>query len=463
MVKRNQPLPSLEHRTARIGLIFCLGISVVWAASLFIGYTTAVTILTVAGLAATLIGLVNPTIGLFGIGILCTLDPFTRTYLLTGGLLRWNTFNYLLLLMMVANIPTLIQQRDIHTRTLQALTFLMGIQLVYSADFTNGILSLLNIISVFGLTLVFRLSAGNNAAFLWLGMTSGLCATFAGVLFQLQVDRLPYINPNAYSYVPLAGLFAVCIGFRFAPQQSRSQLALAALAMSTMALCFLSTSRGAMLISLACFAYLILQTSGFVVRFAVGVMTVLIAAATFLVFSETGGESLRRVTRLLDDDLSAAERTSGRSDMALAGVSVFLENPMGVGTGGFKHAFSRMPGRSRVTGKRRNAHSAWVMTLAENGAVGFLLLLFYVSSYFFEGWRLRNWRMFDLGLLLTLSIAATFVTREFQGKGVWMLAAAGTILMSECSKMDSRLQAAKTARLAATRMRYASSAAGVRP
>ena len=72
-----------------------------WAASFVIGFENALTILVLVGFAAAVVGLRSPAIGLLGIGMLATLDALTRVFLLSGGLLRWNTLNYWLLLSLI--------------------------------------------------------------------------------------------------------------------------------------------------------------------------------------------------------------------------------------------------------------------------------------------------------------------------------------------------------------------------
>ncbi len=70
---------------------------VVFAASPFVGLTASVAALTAASYAALPFARRAPTLALLGVATLCTLEPFTTSLLLTGGLLRWNTFNYVLL------------------------------------------------------------------------------------------------------------------------------------------------------------------------------------------------------------------------------------------------------------------------------------------------------------------------------------------------------------------------------
>src|SRR5438552_19017408 len=64
-------------------------ILVCWGASFVIGFKAALAILTVCGFAAAIVGVVDPVIGLLGIGMLCTLDPLSQSFLFTGRLWRW--------------------------------------------------------------------------------------------------------------------------------------------------------------------------------------------------------------------------------------------------------------------------------------------------------------------------------------------------------------------------------------
>ena len=63
--------------------------------------------------------------------------------------------------------------------------------------------------------------------------------------------------------------------------------------------------------------------------------------------------------------------------------------------------------------------------------MGFLLQAAFVASFAATGWRARGSSR-SLGLLVTVVLSVAFLTTEFQGKGLWFLAAGMlTVLRSE--------------------------------
>ena len=104
-----RPLPQLPARTEvdRWGRRLVVVAVAVWVAGAVVGLSISVTILTAIGFAAALAGLWRPAVGMLGIALLCTLDPLMNEYVFTGGVLRWNTFNYWLLLT-IPLFPTLL-------------------------------------------------------------------------------------------------------------------------------------------------------------------------------------------------------------------------------------------------------------------------------------------------------------------------------------------------------------------
>jgi O-antigen ligase len=112
----------------------------------------------------------------------------------------------------------------------------------------------------------------------------------------------------------------------------------------------------------------------------------------------------------------------------LAGWQMFIDNPLGVGTGGFGTRFSSA--EYKLTSKDLQAHSAWIKTLAENGILGISVLAGFVGSFAKAGWRRRGEGHFPLGCLVTIAFVVAFLSTEFQGKGLWFLAAAVTSLFS---------------------------------
>ncbi len=407
-----------------------------WAASFLVGFRASLAVLTFIGFAAAILGLRRPSLGLFGIGILSTLDTPARFYLFTGGLLRWSTFNYWLLLVMLLSVPFLLRLRDPQTRLWQAFVLLLGLQLVITPDFARGVEDLLSIVTLLGLFVYFARNVEDKHIWYWLALVNATLAGAGGLSFFLDIDRLPYINPNLWAWFPLTGLFSVCLAFPFAADRWRGQLTLALLAAVNFVWVFLSGSRGSLLIAVFCLAFLILEMRSLSRRFAFLIVAFVLGLAVSTQFTDLQARVLGRIGVLLDPNLSYVIRTSGRSDLALAGWQLFLDNPFGVGTGGFATAWASLGNLggslsfSRIGGQA-SAHSGWIKILAENGIPGILLLVSYVLSFAIVGWRSskQDRDLLVLGLLVTVILSVALISTEFQDKGLWFLAAGVTALL----------------------------------
>ena len=141
-----------------------------WAVSPLIGFTTSLSILVVLGFALLLFGLFMPIFGVLGIGLLATLDPLTRVFLLTGGILRWNTLNYWLILVIILMILLFLRLKDPHTRLLQLFILLLTIEVLVSAGRSEGIQDILNIAATFGIVLYFVRALSEKPNLYWLGI-----------------------------------------------------------------------------------------------------------------------------------------------------------------------------------------------------------------------------------------------------------------------------------------------------
>jgi hypothetical protein len=400
-----------------------------WPASFFIGFETSLTIFTLAAFGGVILGLRVPSLGLLSVGVLCVIDPLTRILLMTGGWLRWNTFNYLLMGMTIVYLPVALRITDLHNRVLQAFTLLLALGLVITPDFEGGVISILNIMSVFGLSVFFLRSRRDPELFIWLGLVNGTISALGGIAFYVHVQNLPYINPNAWSFFPLTGLFSVCLSLLFAKQRSVVQYILGLLAVISVVIAFLSASRGAMLVAFVCLCFVLFQMGDFVSRWTIVVGGLLVTAALILSFGDYGDYAVHRLSKLFNEERSLADRTSGRSELALSGFHLFLDHPLGVGTGGFRDSFADLRVNVAMRGLGRNAHSAWIMVLAENGILGLIAFLSYILSFALLGWSRREERLLGLGLLVTVVLAVSFLSREFQGKGPWLLAAGAAVIL----------------------------------
>jgi hypothetical protein len=213
-------------------------------------------------------------------------------------------------------------------------------------------------------------------------------------------------------------------------------LAIVNLAMVNLAWIFLSSSRGNILMAGMCLVYLILGVRGVSRRLAFAVVAVVLAGAVTLQFSEFSDRAVERIGHLLDPDYNLTSRTSGRYDRAIGAWHIFLNNPFGVGTGGFRVAWARLGDlggtlQTHGVGTETAAHSGWMRVLAENGVVGGLLFAAYVLSFAVAGFqRARlNRDLLLLGVLTSAVLAVGFVSTEFSGKGLWFLAAGVTVLL----------------------------------
>lgn len=414
-----------------------------WVASLAIGYQTAVLVLTLVGFAAAIVGLRRPVLGLLGVSMLCTLDSLSRAYLMTGGVWRWNTFNYWLLVVMLLSLPLLLGLRDLQTRLLQAFLLVLVAGLAFSADLRAGLQDVLNVATLLGLMVYFARSERSPEVWFWMAAVCGSLAGAGGLAFYLRQADLPFINPNAWSFFPLTAIFAIALAF-FAGRLRRGRLPLALLAAVNVVWIFLSGSRGSLMIALVCLSFIAMQMRKSGTTLPIVLAALLIALGVASQFAERKDLAVRRYSRLLDTEHSLTSRTSGRSDLALGGWHMFQEHPLGIGTGGFANAWRNtdLRQRERLSGFRPGvytpAHSGWIKVLTENGLPGVLVFAGFLLSFAVTGWRRRREGLFLLGLLVTLSLSVAFVADEFQGKGLWFLAAAAMTLLRQTSNRTRR-------------------------
>jgi hypothetical protein len=113
-------------------------VAILWLSSVGINFKTVVTLINLLALGLAVYGVREPGLGLLGVGMMCTIDTLTRTYLLTGGLFRWNTLNYWLVLTILLNFPLFLRFNDLHSRLLQVLLVLMAAMLTISLYVSLG-------------------------------------------------------------------------------------------------------------------------------------------------------------------------------------------------------------------------------------------------------------------------------------------------------------------------------------
>jgi hypothetical protein len=442
------------------GPIAALLVALAWAAAPVAGFQTSLAILTILGYFAIVVGLYSPPLGLLGVTVLCVLDAPARVFLLTGGLLRWNTFNYWLLLVIAVFTPFFVRLRDRHSITLFLFVSLLGIDLTISPSPALGIQHLLGIIIIFGLLVYFVRAGHDRRMWFWISVAGGLTGALGGLFYFMQRLHLPRINENAWAMFPLTALFAICLGFPSAVSLRRGQPTLMVLATVNLAWVFLSGSRGSLLIGVCCLIVLLLTMRGLRQRTAAIASAGLIAIAAAAHFAKLQDRAMFRIVKLFTTDqplagnYSLSSRTSGRSDLAIGGWYIFEEHPFGVGTGGFSVAWQNLDRFDNMTrfgrGEMKAAHSGWVKTLAENGAPGVILLTAYVFSFAFAALRTKNLALRRLGFLTTLALGSALLSTEFQAKGLWYLAAGATAFLQQ-----GRVEAAMRRRVSVPPLRPA--------
>ena len=414
-------LPS-EPAVDSWGRLFVALILACWASSFVIGFQVALAILTLSGFIAAVVGVRRPIIGLFGVGMLCTLDPVMNSFLFTGGLWRWSTFNYWLILVSVVFARLIVGSSDARNRLIQLFALLLGLEILVSPDWYRGLADIAAVVTVFGLFVYFVRAGEDPAVWSWLGLVCGTTGAAGGIAFLVQQTSLPPINLNAWGFLPLTALFSICLAFPFARSRRHAQLVLVLLATINYTLAFLSGSRGTLLTATGCGLFLLIlmrrMRRGWIVVLAAG----LVALAVTTQFTDLQTRAVKRINLLWDPQQRLVDRTSGRSALLIGGWNMFVEHPLGVGTGGYAVTRVSLPGawRPRAT---LIAHAGWIKILAENGLPGISLMGAYLVSFVVAGWRSRHRDLLMLGLLVTLVFGLGFTTTEYQSKGLWFLAA----------------------------------------
>jgi O-antigen ligase len=406
-----------------------------WASSFVVGFENAVLGLTALGFAAALAGLRSPVLGLFGVSLLCTIDPVTRVYVMTGGVFRWNSFSYLLVVVSVLFFRRCISWRDPAVRFLALLLVVLSLGLIFSSNPRQGLQNTLEAASFIGLLVYVERAGFSSDVWVWNGVVCGVAGAAGGFVFFLQDETVTMLsNPNAWAHFPLTALAMVALALSRASPSTRIRTLLLPLAMINASWVLLSGSRGASLTAAVWLLFCITQGGR---AWAISAFAALILAAVILtagLFEARQERALQRFMKLVDPAYSLAGRTSGRSELARTGFNLFLEHPIsGVGTGSFASAWFRQQDARGLSqygvGRDVAAHSGWIKTMAENGLPGLLLLAGFVLSFAVVGWRQRERGARWLGLTIAVALSIALLSTEFQSKGLWLVAAAGTLFL----------------------------------
>ncbi|HEX5436205.1 MAG TPA: O-antigen ligase family protein [Gemmatimonadaceae bacterium] len=408
-------------------------VGTLWATSIVIGFVPALTLLTLVSFVAVIVGVTWPAIGLLGVSLLCTLDAMSRVFLLTGGWWRWNTFNYVLLIVIALFSPLLLRLRDVTSRLLLLLCVLVTLEVLLSPDWLQGMEDALNMVTALGVLVYLVRARQSRESWYWMGLVCGTAGAIGGLMYYVQRTNLTFINPNAWVFAPLTALFALCLGFPTG-LRLRRQLAPMLLALANTAWVFLSGSRGGMVLAAICLLFLLLVMDGVRRRATFFIVGLALAIGVSSQFGGLEEHALHRVNVLLDPQLSMVDRTSERIALVLGGAEIFEAHPLGVGTGGFAVAFSKLPPIQGLAsyerlGTRSPAHSGWIKMLAENGLPGIVLMVGCVMSFALCGLRHRAKRLRLIGLFTTVVLALAFATNEYQNKGLWLLVAGAIVLL----------------------------------
>lgn len=427
--------PGSAHGRLRIGAgpLFVGVILVAWVAGFAGGMRWSVAMLALFGFTAAVAGLRRPRIGLLAIGLLCSIEPLMNDLIFTGGILRWNTFNYWLAFVAMLGTPLLLRRNDVSLRLIQLVALTLAVGLVYSLDRPRGIQDLLALSAIFGLVVYLSRGGVSRSDWYWLGVVCGTAAALTGFHYFRDESLLVQVNPNSFVYLPLTALFALCLALPFAWERRRGATIVAALAGACAVWIFLSGSRGGMVLALVSGLYFVVGMRGLRRRAVFLSVTALLALAGATLFADIQRHAIERVNLLFDRNVAFTDRTSSRSALMLRGWYLFVEDPLGVGTGGFTEAARRarprpgLPSAASMEGKP--AHSGWVKVLVENGAFGFLLVAAFFTSFAATAFRRRVRSVRAIGFFTTVVLCLAFLTTEYASKGIWFLAAAAIVLL----------------------------------
>ena len=427
------------HPATRAARMFLLMIALAWMAGFALGFPLAISMLTTFGFAAAVAGLRYPRIGFLAAGLLCTIEPLMNHFVFTGGLFRWNTFNYWLLLVAIVWTPLLLRRGDLPLRLIQAVALLLAIGLMLSPDRQRGAQDLIALTSIFGLFVYLARGGTTRPDWYWLGVVCGTAALATGLQYFVQRDALSEINPNAWVFSPLMALFTLCFALPCSYERRRGPLTVAVLAGAAFVGAFLSGSRGGMLAAAVCMLYVTAGMRGLRRRTTLLIATGVVALAAVTQFSDLQQYALARLELLFDRRAAVEDRTSNRSTLIDSGWHLFRNRPMGVGTGGFTATLRTADPRTGVTAggdlRDKAAHSGWIKVAVENGALGLALLGTFVASFAVLAFRRPARSMRSIGLLAATVLAFGFVTTEYQSKGTWFLAAAAIVLLGRSSPL----------------------------
>lgn len=428
------------HRAASAegwGKFLLVSVIGLWLSSLYLSYTTVLSLLTLFGFAVTILGIRRPEISLYGIGLLCVLDPAIRAFLLNSEqnpLLRYNTFNYLLIGLLFIFLPLLLRLQNAPIRLLEFLVVIVFLELLpnFGVQGASIVMQLLAGLSI--VTLVARVVPEHEYSWRWLFLLCGSTSALSSVIFYLSPPA--YLDHNAAVQIPLAGLFSAYLGFRSPLTSQKLQRIFLLLALVNALSVFLSGSRGGLGIGAVIVFGFFLDLRRLDSRFGWIVIGILLFYLGAALFPETADQAISRLQKATNaEEYSLAQRTSSRSELAKGAWYIFLDNPLGVGTGQFSATWISMgdfDGRVKAgfVGKERIPHGAWFLVMSENGFLGLFYLTGFVFSLTFTGLSSKNRDIRVLGLIVGLAIGINYFHSNFQSKAIWLLIATAIVWLN---------------------------------
>jgi hypothetical protein len=408
-----------------------------------LGLDLASRLVLAVGFLAAAYGLVNPGVGLLGMGVLATTDPVLRYTAFAGGMaLPYNTLNYWLVLFCLLHAKRVLQLRQLQSKLHLLLAVVVALGLLWSPNvYPRGLVELLRVAGGFGLIVYFQVfPPSQQRMLLWVAISASAVATIFGLLVYTNPSIAMRFNENLLAMMPLTALFTVFLVIFTKVAKRRELHVLMLLAAANLTFVFFSGSRGAMSTGLVLWLGILLWGFKLPQKIAYGLAAGFVVLALAALSPQFQEFALYRLEFTFDSSRTFAQRTSGRSEIAKAGWEMFIENPLGIGTGGFGKAMTRYydPNVRYWDGRVVAAESAFVRVLAENGVIGILVLFAYVTSFAWTGFKRRRYGLLPVGLIASSVLAVRFLSAEFSALGAWWFAAGSVFLLYRRSRPPAR-------------------------
>ncbi len=431
-----------RDKTFKRILIVFIGI---WLIAFFVDFTTAINIIGFFAFIGLIFGIKYRLWGLFSLFLLVILDPLLRVFVLQGGLLRWNTLNYWLLIITIVNIRTISRNWYHGLKFYFVWLLILLFQLSYSQNLLFGSQSLLYILSFFGLYIYVTKcfdSDLNNMLYrsaLFFGSVSAIVGFFFYRYYGLRVFDTTYlnnlgfssnslvINPNAFSFTFKLAVMLLCIYFSKL-KNKKDKLLFAVMIVLNATWIFMSGSRGGILLCIVSFIFII-EKVNFKKIITYGLLCLIVFQLLKPVILNSENFTMQRIALLINEDIKVSKRTSGRSELYKVGWQMFQMYPFGIGTGSFKSGLAKYAtfNEKYIDNTKYKsgvaAHSAYIMTIVENGIIGLLPLILFLISFAWTGYRFQDLWLNKLGLYATTTTLISFLSNEFQGKSTWLFIA----------------------------------------